>query len=127
MHFLEIKNVALHQQTTQTTTYNLHGSNRAVDGKHNSNLGGMTCSHTRSEAINCLTVYFNETVSIEYINIFNRLDCCSERMNNANIYVYNKSGSPVKILFKDRFLQIILFCWILTFFIIIYLNQFINE
>ena len=46
---------------------------------------------------------------------------------NQITYVYNKSGSPVKILFKDRFLQIILFCWTLTFFVIIYLNQFINE
>ena len=46
---------------------------------------------------------------------------------NQITYVYNKSGSPVKILFKDRFLQIILFCWTLTFFIIIYLNQYINE
>ena len=46
---------------------------------------------------------------------------------NHLTYVYNKSASPVKILFKDRFLQIILFCWILTFFVIIYLNQFINE
>ena len=41
---------------------------------------------------------------------------------NQITYVYNKSGSPVKILFKDRFLQIILFCWTLTFFVIIYLN-----
>lgn len=46
---------------------------------------------------------------------------------NQITYVYNKSGSPIKILFKDRFLQIILFCWTLTFFVIIYLNQFINE
>jgi decaprenyl-phosphate phosphoribosyltransferase len=46
---------------------------------------------------------------------------------NQITYVYNKSGSPIKTLFKDRFLQIILFCWTLTFFVIIYLNQFINE
>jgi 4-hydroxybenzoate polyprenyltransferase len=46
---------------------------------------------------------------------------------NQLTYVYNKSGSPIKILFKDRFLQIILLCWTLTFFVIIYFNQFINE
>lgn len=40
---------------------------------------------------------------------------------NQITYVYNKSGSPIKILFRDRFLQIILFCWTLTFFIVIYL------
>lgn len=43
---------------------------------------------------------------------------------NQITYVYNKSGSPLKILFYDHFLQIILICWTLTFFIIIYLNQF---
>ena len=45
---------------------------------------------------------------------------------NQLTYVYNKSGSPIKILFNDVFLQIILICWTFTFFIIIYLNQFIN-
>jgi decaprenyl-phosphate phosphoribosyltransferase len=45
---------------------------------------------------------------------------------NQITFVLNKSGSPLKIFFKDRFLQIILFCWILIFFIIIYLNEFIN-
>lgn len=39
---------------------------------------------------------------------------------NQITYVENKSGSPLKILFKDLFLQITLFLWVLTFFIIIY-------
>ena len=39
---------------------------------------------------------------------------------NQITYVENKSGSPIKILFKDLFLQIILFLWVLTFFIVIY-------
>jgi len=39
---------------------------------------------------------------------------------NQITYVENKSGSPIKILFKDLFLQITLFFWVLTFFIVIY-------
>jgi decaprenyl-phosphate phosphoribosyltransferase len=39
---------------------------------------------------------------------------------NQITYVENKSGSPIKILFKDLFLQITLFLWVLTFFIVIY-------
>jgi 4-hydroxybenzoate polyprenyltransferase len=42
---------------------------------------------------------------------------------NQITYVENKSGSPVKILFKDLFLQITLFLWILTFFIVIYSSK----
>ena len=39
---------------------------------------------------------------------------------NQITYVENKSGSPIKILFKDLFLQITLFFWVLTFLIVIY-------
>jgi len=39
---------------------------------------------------------------------------------NQITYVENKSGSPIKILFKDLFLQITLFLWVLVFFIVIY-------
>jgi len=36
--------------------------------------------------------------------------------------VENKSGSPVKILYSDTFIHITLLAWILSFFLIIYLN-----
>ncbi len=39
---------------------------------------------------------------------------------NQITYVYNKSGSPVKILFKDKFIQIVLLLWIVSYSIIIY-------
>ncbi|MDC0622879.1 UbiA prenyltransferase family protein [Flavobacteriaceae bacterium] len=42
---------------------------------------------------------------------------------NLITYVKNKSGSPLKILFKDFFLQITLLLWVLTFFIIIYTSK----
>ena len=41
---------------------------------------------------------------------------------NQITYVENKSGSPVKIFFNDRFLQITLLLWVLTFFLVIYTN-----
>ncbi len=39
---------------------------------------------------------------------------------NQITYVYNKSGSPIDTLFKDRFLQITLMSWILMFYFILY-------
>ena len=42
---------------------------------------------------------------------------------NQITYVKNKSGSPIKILFKDKFLQITLINWVLTFFFIIYSDR----
>jgi decaprenyl-phosphate phosphoribosyltransferase len=41
---------------------------------------------------------------------------------NQITYVKNKSGSPIKILFKDLFLQITILFWLLTFFGLIYMR-----
>ena len=43
---------------------------------------------------------------------------------NQITYVKNKSGSPLKIFFKDVFLQIIILLWGMTFFLVIYSNIF---
>ena len=37
------------------------------------------------------------------------------------IFVYYKSGSPTTVLITDRFIQFVLFLWILFFFILIYI------
>lgn len=37
--------------------------------------------------------------------------------------VENKSGSPTKILLKDRFIQITVLCWIIAYYIFIYQNK----
>jgi len=39
-------------------------------------------------------------------------------------FVQNKSGNPTKILLNDRFIQLVLIGWIVTFFLIIYLHKF---
>lgn len=31
-----------------------------------------------------------------------------------------RSGSPTKVLAKDRFIQVCIFCWLMTFLIILY-------
>jgi len=36
------------------------------------------------------------------------------------VFVKNQGGSPTKILYKDRFLQIVMTLWILTFVVLIY-------
>ena len=35
-------------------------------------------------------------------------------------YVFNYNGSPIKIFFKDRFLQFVLLFWFISFFLILY-------
>lgn len=38
--------------------------------------------------------------------------------------VLNQAGSPTEILYKDRFVQITIFLWIITFYAILYLRNF---
>ncbi len=37
------------------------------------------------------------------------------------VYIDNKTASPIKILYTDRFLQIVLLMWVISYFVIIYL------
>jgi 4-hydroxybenzoate polyprenyltransferase len=39
------------------------------------------------------------------------------------VYVHEKSGSPTKILYKDRFIQITILLWVASFYAILYLNN----
>ncbi|WP_245801828.1 UbiA prenyltransferase family protein [Chitinophaga sancti] len=41
-------------------------------------------------------------------------------------YVYHDTGSPVKVFYTDRFIQISVVLWILTFFTIIYCKDFLD-
>ena len=38
-----------------------------------------------------------------------------------NMLVYQRSGSPTKVLVKDRFIQVCIAGWVLSFFAFIYL------
>lgn len=39
------------------------------------------------------------------------------------VYVQKASGSPTKILYKDRFLQVCILLWIISFYTIIYMHE----
>jgi hypothetical protein len=39
------------------------------------------------------------------------------------IYVHSDSGSPTKILYKDRFIQISILLWITSFILLLYLKD----
>lgn len=42
---------------------------------------------------------------------------------NHLTYVYHMTGSPIRLLFKDKFLQLCLLFWFATFFVVIYLDK----
>lgn len=74
--------------------------------------------------------YINYTVSaVSYIKFGHRLYYTSlfviaGIMRYLQItFVLNKAGSPTDILYKDRFIQITLVLWVMSFFVILYIKD----
>eukprot|EP00058_Branchiostoma_floridae_P002515 XP_002588003.1 hypothetical protein BRAFLDRAFT_125400 [Branchiostoma floridae] len=82
-------NVALGKRTVQTSGEADGPSSRAVDGNTDTNWGGGSCTHTRTEANPAWRVDLGQTYQIDKVNIYNRRDCCSDRLDPFNIYIGN--------------------------------------
>ncbi len=82
------QNVALNKPTTQSSTSFNGVSSRAVDG----NTNGSLTSHTENEQ-GWWRVDLQDEYDISTINVFNRTNCCSDRLVGASIYVGNIGSS----------------------------------
>lgn len=85
------RNLALKKKTSQSSTYSSGGytyaSKLAVDGNESTqgNYGG--CQHTDNTNNAWWKVDLELTAQVKTVKIFNRMDCCSDRLSNTNIYV----------------------------------------
>lgn len=68
---------------------------RASDGNTNSTYGGGSISHTETEKNPWWSIDLGSDKSIGQIKIFNRGDCCGERLSNAIVEVLNSQGTTV--------------------------------
>ncbi|XP_066270909.1 uncharacterized protein [Branchiostoma lanceolatum] len=60
----------------------------AVDGNTNGDHGANSCTHTKGEGANdAWWVDLGRSYMINSVVIYNRLDCCSERLNPFNIHI----------------------------------------
>jgi len=76
--------------TSQSSLYHGYGggpSDRAVDGKTDQHWGGASCTHTEQEAKPWWSVDLQAPYSVGYVRVFNRADCCGERLNGFMINV----------------------------------------
>ena len=85
-----VTNVALNKPTRQSSTGFNGPASRAVDG----NTRGNSFTHTQREQ-GWWRVDLQNEYDINSINVFNRTNCCSERLSGARIYVGNvRSTNP---------------------------------
>jgi hypothetical protein len=85
-HYVAAANVALNQTATQSTTYGSAVAGLAVDGNTDGNFLNNSVTHTQSNAEAWWHVDLGAVRSIAWMNLWNRTDCCGDRL--ANFYVF---------------------------------------
>ena len=85
--FLLEPNIALNRPTKQSSILVKGISYRAVDGNTDSNYWHHSCTHTLHSHGAWWRVDLGSTKRVKRVVIYNRLDCCSERLHNFDIRV----------------------------------------
>ncbi|XP_071955155.1 uncharacterized protein [Antedon mediterranea] len=86
-HFVEAKQSSTHSSGAV--------AGRAIDGKTNGNFGKKTCTHTKTGSGNhWWYVDLGSPIPISKIVIYNRKDCCGNRLVGAEVRVGNNNVSP---------------------------------
>eukprot|EP00058_Branchiostoma_floridae_P016739 XP_002602227.1 hypothetical protein BRAFLDRAFT_76915 [Branchiostoma floridae] len=83
-------NVALGKPAFQTSIYESGTASRAVDGNTSTDWYAGSCTHTRGypgEDYPTWWVDVGQSYVVDRVVIFNRQDCCSERLNPFNIHI----------------------------------------
>ncbi|XP_078692157.1 fucolectin-like [Branchiostoma floridae x Branchiostoma belcheri] len=82
-------NVARGKNAYQTSTLwkKRAVAGRAVDGNTDADFDSRSCTHTRNEANPSWWVDLGVSFHIKTVVIFNRQDCCKERLNPFNIHI----------------------------------------
>lgn len=82
-----VTNLALNQLSTQSSTSHSGVPSRAVDGNTNGNWGGGSVTHTTNESQPWWQVDLGVAQDINLVEIFNRTDCCTQRLNNFYVFI----------------------------------------
>lgn len=88
-----LTNLAYQKPTDQSTTYGGGTSGRAVDGNRDPNWGGGSITHTNAESGRpWWEVDLGEDYMVKYVHLYNRIDCCSDRLSGAVVSLIDKDG-----------------------------------
>src|ERR1700736_1381848 len=70
------------------------GASSAVDGNTDGNFGNGSVTHTNADANAWWQVDLGTSATITSITIWNRTDCCSDRLNDYWVFVSNTPFGP---------------------------------
>uniref|UniRef100_A0A8C9RE24 Fucolectin tachylectin-4 pentraxin-1 domain-containing protein n=1 Tax=Scleropages formosus TaxID=113540 RepID=A0A8C9RE24_SCLFO len=84
------KNVALKGTATQSSQYDSYGAaGNAIDGNRNTKYTDGSCTHTKQDSKPWWRLDLQDVFTVTSVTITNRGDCCSERIDRAEIRVGN--------------------------------------
>jgi glucose/arabinose dehydrogenase len=85
-------NLALGELATQSSTAVGGVASRAVDGNTNGSWAGGSVTHTQAQASAWWEVDLGEVREIDDVALWNRTDCCGERLSNFYVMVGSLPG-----------------------------------
>eukprot|EP00058_Branchiostoma_floridae_P019990 XP_002605480.1 hypothetical protein BRAFLDRAFT_92897 [Branchiostoma floridae] len=109
-------NIAQGQLAFQTSSYAWYsGADRAVDGNTNGQWSARSCTHTHGQANPAWWVDLGHPHIVNRVVIYNRWDCCRERLNPFNIHIGDsaevaanpKCGGDHRIGLSERFTSVL--------------------
>jgi F5/8 type C domain len=80
-------NVAFNKSATQSSTLAGGNAGRAVDGSSDGNWANNSVTHTNLETQPWWQVDLGSVQSVSWIQVWNRTDCCGDRLTNFYILV----------------------------------------
>ena len=97
-------NLAQGQSASQSSTNGVAGASRAVDGNADGNYNNNSVSHTNYEVNPWWQVDLGSKAALASISLWNRTDCCSDRLRNFFVFVadYDMTGKSFGDLVVDN-------------------------
>jgi hypothetical protein len=89
------QNISLSKPTTQSTTSHGGVSSRAVDGNTDGSWKRGSVTHTRESTDPYWEVNLEDIYTIDTIKVYNRIDCCTTRLTDFTVTIYNTNGVQV--------------------------------
>ncbi|HMG52599.1 MAG TPA: discoidin domain-containing protein [Kofleriaceae bacterium] len=90
------RNLALNMPASQSSTLGGAGAWRAVDGNKDGNWYAGSVTHTNSETGAWWQVDLGTPTNIGAVVVYNRTDCCSERLSNFDVLAFDgTSWQPI--------------------------------
>ncbi len=89
-------NLALGKSTRQSSVFDYGSSNKANDGNTNGNWNFGSVTHTNNDNRAFWEVDLGKNYLIEEVKIWNRTDCCQDRLKNFDIFVTDKPYDDVR-------------------------------